>query len=615
MKQFTLPALLCVLLLSLFSCSSDNDEAPTAYQQKSGTTNNVIYKKLEKHNYPNPALIDEELARAKQSIAASSLAGLDIKDEDALYAEYNGKHTLTFVTDRANSKDNETENIVLESNPDGSYNKYHFKYLFTQRELSNLHQLPTETILANTQVTPLLAGNGAGLININCFNVTQNYEFQWQCEAGNPHGPGHPDCQVGGSDIVLQPTTLTYTYIGCDEGGSGNGGSGGDTGGGNTGGGGSGDGGGNTGGGTGGSGNDGGTGGGEPDANYGLIQGQTLITQPLVVANPSNQFFFGLKPEQQQWATANQGAYDAIVDYLTNENWSNESKQFAENWINLLKEIETNPTALLGKSDLDLQPWFDLMNYTIPTSVVNKIEQLDNDNFGDYAIQRVKDGKGAVVNMDFFSVNISTLPINSVTGTTFTPKEFLNHIRLNINDFLDTSISSFSPSTITGYNENQIWNSSNPLKAIIHINIAPPAGDGSVICSKSEDDSWIFTTIEVPWFPGQGNDGIHPVSGNREFGLIENNDGSYTFYTRGMDRMTDSLESLFAENTTITGSAFDAPDALWGSLRSGVYQFVENNSGTAEDPSMTPPITFRPAWSQVRRVLIGEIPMSELCCN
>lgn len=347
MKQFTLPTLLCLLVVSLFSCSSDNDEAttdnPTAYQQKSGTTGNVIYKKLEKHNYPNPARIDEELARAKQSIAASSLAGLHIKEEDAFYAEYDGKHTLTFITDRANRKDNETENIVLESNPDGTYNKYHFKYFFTQRELGNLHQLPEQTVLANTQVTPLLAGNGGGLININCFKVTQNYEFQWQCEAGNPHGPGHPDCQVGNSEIVLQPTTLTYTYLGCDQGGGGNGGNGGDTGGGNTGGGGSSDGGGNTGGGTGsGGGNDGGTGDGQSGSNHSLVQGQTLITQPLVVANQSNQFFSGLNTQQQQWATANQETYDAIVDYLTNENWSNESKQFATDLLDFAMQNENS---------------------------------------------------------------------------------------------------------------------------------------------------------------------------------------------------------------------------------------------------------------------------------
>lgn len=315
--------------------------------------------------------------------------------------------------------------------------------------------------------------------------------------------------------------------------------------------------------------------------------------------------------EDEEYTIDSMEIINKILDFAILEH-DDSAVEFAKNWINLLKQIDLNPSLLIGLQESEVQNWLDLANYQIPTSVIEKINALDLSSYGDYNIQRLKDGKGAIVNMDLFAVNISTLPINPITNSTFTPKEFLKHIRLNINDFVNTSLSSFSPSTITSYNEHQIWNSSNPLTAIIHINIAPPAGDGSVICSKAEDDSWIFTTIEVPWGYGQGYDGIHPVSGNREFGLIENINGSYTFYTRGIDRMTDSFESLYAENTTIIGSAFDTPDMLWNSLRNGVHDFVENNSGNADNLNDTPPITFRPAWNQVRRVLIGEIPISEL---
>ena len=287
--------------------------------------------------------------------------------------------------------------------------------------------------------------------------------------------------------------------------------------------------------------------------------------------------------------------------------------EFAKNWITLIEELDDNSYALLDVQQSEIQKWIDLANYEIPQSVINKVSLLDDSSiYGDYSILRFKRGRGAVVNMDYFPVEITTLPTNPATNLTFTPEDFLNYIRLNLNSLIDTSISSFSPSTITGYNESQIWHSSNPLTAIIHIDITTSAGDGSVICSKHDDDNWIFTTIEVPWRFGQEYDGIHPVSGNREFGLIDNGNGKYTFYTRGVDRMTDSFESLFVENTTIISNAFDAPDMLWNSLRSGINNFVNNNSGVTNDLSTTPPKIFRPSWNQVRRVLIGEIPISEL---
>src|SRR5690606_37180935 len=117
---------------------------------------------------------------------------------------------------------------------------------------------------------------------------------------------------------------------------------------------------------------------------------------------------------------------------------------------------------------------------------------------GTFAIQYITGAKGAVVNLDYFSVIINSLPVKPHSMFKYSPQEYLNYIRLNLNSFIDTQYSQFSPSTITGYNETQIWNCNNPLNAVIHINI-PTAGDGSVMCSKYTTDTWIFTTLEVPW--------------------------------------------------------------------------------------------------------------------
>jgi len=293
-------------------------------------------------------------------------------------------------------------------------------------------------------------------------------------------------------------------------------------------------------------------------------------------------------------------------------------KEIAGKWLKIKKELASNPTFLLKIPCTEILKWQELIKFTPPQSVKDKIQILDNQSIlTDYKIQYLEHAKGAAINLDYFPVTINTLPTNPSTGQKFTPTQFLNYVRLRINSFVDTSISSFTPTSLsTGYNESQIWNSSNPLGAIIHINIPGLAGDGSVICSKTDENHWVFTTIEVPYGPLQGQDGIHPVSGNREFGLIANPNGTYTFYTRGVDRMTDGFESLMAENSNIVlGSPFDRPDILWNSLKTKIHNFVQNNGGSSATPSTSQNAIWRPDWTKVRQVLRGELAISDLGCN
>lgn len=287
MKKFAFSLISFILLLGLlFSCSSDNNdsmqnETHAGSILKSLDADKIIYKKLKQENFPNLATVKEELLRLKSSIDTTSIAGLFIEDEVALYAEYEGKHTYTFRTSRADSKKDEIENIVLESRADGKYNSYYFKYYFTNEEVRTLDRLSTETIKSKTEVIPFVIGNGGGLVNITCFEAVQNYAGRWECEAGNPHGPGHPDCQVGGSQWVIRPTTLSYIYVGCDD-GSTSPGSGGPGGGSGSGGGPGGPGDESTPGNGSGSGGDN-SGGEQSDPNHSFVQGQTIVTQPIQI--------------------------------------------------------------------------------------------------------------------------------------------------------------------------------------------------------------------------------------------------------------------------------------------------------------------------------------------
>jgi hypothetical protein len=100
--------------------------------------------------------------------------------------------------------------------------------------------------------------------------------------------------------------------------------------------------------------------------------------------------------------------------------------------------------------------------------------------------------------------------------------------------------------------------------------------------------------------------GDHPVSGNRDFGYIANSNGSYTFYTRGVDRLTSWDGASFQD---ATGIPFKAADALWKSFQSGINNFVKNNGGAA---AINNPETLRPNWDIVKNVLTGISPLSTL---
>jgi|GEM_PF-6288776 len=91
--------------------------------------------------------------------------------------------------------------------------------------------------------------------------------------------------------------------------------------------------------------------------------------------------------------------------------------------------------------------------------------------------------------------------------------------------------------------------------------------NGDVVCfeESSDDDElleeifngyhWIFATVSRPRF---GDRGLHPVSGNRKFGLFQSGQQCLTFYTLGVDR----VRTL----SRISEIPFMGADALWTCL-------------------------------------------------
>lgn len=74
------------------------------------------------------------------------------------------------------------------------------------------------------------------------------------------------------------------------------------------------------------------------------------------------------------------------------------------------------------------------------------------------------------------------------------------------------------------------------------------------------------------------------MSGNREFSYKANTNGSFTFYTKGVDRYFFPLPRT-GENSLLAfiteKIAFAGADALWDSFQDRILDYVESHGGQA----------------------------------
>lgn len=270
------------------------------------------------------------------------------------------------------------------------------------------------------------------------------------------------------------------------------------------------------------------------------------------------------------------------------------------------EQIKDKPFALVDPPCDVVKQWLATAKHTATQSQLDKLKTIVNTvsnpdgsiKYQDIArLQNINDAYSTVVNMDYFPVKINQLPV--VNGNRMTPEQFLNHIRTNINNFVDTSYSEFTPYHWYGVNEEGLWKSSNPLGSVIAIDIKGP-DNGSVIVTGYSPEKWTFSTIYDPKYDN------HPVSGNRDFGYTQNNDGSFTFYTRGVDRLTDFVTTKAQEYANIP---FSQADSLWKTFQNKINAFVNSHQGNSSVSSQE---IYRPDWDKVKAVIDGRAPLSSL---
>ena len=184
---------------------------------------------------------------------------------------------------------------------------------------------------------------------------------------------------------------------------------------------------------------------------------------------------------------------------------------------------------------------------------------------------------GDQLNTDYYAVNISKLP-NGMSQA-----ELYDHLRKNIGGFMNPDIAELEPyiDNVSG----SIWNSSNPTGSIMTFhNIMD---DATVVTTKSSENYWVFTPVFAPL------DLSHPLAGHRQFGLSGNKDGSYTFYTRGVDMMSGVADALYNELNFNSSMFFGEADELWNGVMNGIMNYINENGGEA---TMTHSFNRRISW-------------------
>lgn len=255
-------------------------------------------------------------------------------------------------------------------------------------------------------------------------------------------------------------------------------------------------------------------------------------------------------------------------------------------------------------------------NSAIPQSVKDRINAF-NTSYQYYAITEVNDAFGSIVNCDFFPIKIDQLPV--VNGQRISQSDFLEYFRGNMNSFVNTSIAQFNPYVYTNgggtVDDSQYWGKprQDAIGAMLSLDMQ---NDGTVILTdyqnkvsgSVESDHFTVTTMVTP------KDEYHPVQGNRRWGIYTNSEGGgFTFYTMGVDRLTNGAMAMGnAVMTFFTGqSGFEQADVLWRSLQTKMIDFINQNGGNARQYDNSE-IVVRTKFNEINSYLNGTMTFEQL---
>ncbi|WP_458626407.1 hypothetical protein [Winogradskyella sp. PC D3.3] len=233
-KSITSKILWVALFASVIACEKDN----LVETQDNGISEielqqiepEIKTQQLNIDDFPHKMQVKSYLQQINQNTASiilgyvsnsntdddfNPLTGLNILQNQAEYTTYQSGHTYTFATYRANDN-GLIENIVLESQPDGSYNEYLMQYQLSDTEYQNLqeHNPYGFNLLDRTTLIPLENGSFNALVtnSVNC--EKEAYTYSSTMIIGFCTCPEHQASHQDGTCICEFAPRATVDYIG-----------------------------------------------------------------------------------------------------------------------------------------------------------------------------------------------------------------------------------------------------------------------------------------------------------------------------------------------------------------------------------------------------------------
>lgn len=247
----------------------------------------------------------------------------------------------------------------------------------------------------------------------------------------------------------------------------------------------------------------------------------------------------------------------------------------------------------------DLSAWRALVNF-VPGAWVTEAIRLRGDG---WALLRIAEDGIGPVNLDLYEVVILKRPVGSPFQD---PPELLSAIRRILNALIDTTYAEFEP---YASEDQEKWAKSrtrDTVGAAVHIDMLGPVNGTVLVSDASVRPAYFrFTTVRSPMDP------MHPVSGNREFGVRLDGE-HWVVYTRGADRFSNrapapelvvkiGAQQRYERLVSLAGEGgFSVADRLWRSFQTRVAEWIRRQGGEAD---VRPPISNRHDWVETQRRL------------
>jgi type VI secretion system Hcp family effector len=299
----------------------------------------------------------------------------------------------------------------------------------------------------------------------------------------------------------------------------------------------------------------------------------------------SDQEIMGMENEEEEEAHAmeHQDLSYQLEDLVTDES----NVELKHEIFDLSpKTPEFENYSLVQRLDM-VRIWKDLLLYKVPDKIVDRLRVRNM-----HVQYAHNESWSNDLNIDFYSLRINRYP--SLGGVVMDAQSLIKYIRVHINQLVDTSYCDFNPYSP---GDTVLWNSDNPLGAVMKLDIKGP-DNASVVVSWAGRKGWQFSTIYAP------DTGKHPVSGHREFYIISapSGGGDPFFAIKGLDMMSTGVAGL---GLPIFGEwGFGQADALWKSMRSKIIKFINSNGGSAkEDMTYSERVEWRFVYRDYKHLL------------